>query len=116
MELISFRCTSCNQGLKVGADKAGRKIKCTKCGTPLTIPSPQREAPPPSEDEDDDKKGYAIASTPDVEPETETKSRKEKVKAGPIERKLKTLPDLDLWEKVKTGLGVVSIGAYFWAA
>src|ERR1700704_6395879 len=115
MELISFRCTSCNQGMKVGADKAGRRIKCTKCGTPLTIPSPQKEAPPPPMEEEDDKKGYSIATAPD-EAEPEAKAKKEsKVKAPPIQRKLKTLPDLDQWEKVKTGLQIISIGVYFWA-
>jgi hypothetical protein len=39
MEVITFRCSSCNQGLKVPADTAGRRVKCTKCGTALTIPA-----------------------------------------------------------------------------
>jgi hypothetical protein len=45
MAWITFRCSSCNKGLKVGADKAGRKVKCTGCGTPLTIPSPSPTEP-----------------------------------------------------------------------
>ena len=131
MDFISFRCTSCNQGLKIGADKAGRKIKCTKCGTPLTIPSsddaraaaasagPQMapEAPPKpvAEEEFDDKQGYGLLSAPAEEEQLETKDKKEdKKKLGPMQRKLKTLPDLDLWEKVKAGLQVVSIGVIIW--
>jgi hypothetical protein len=38
MSTISFQCYSCNQVLKVGADKAGKRGKCPKCGTALTIP------------------------------------------------------------------------------
>jgi hypothetical protein len=39
METITFRCTACKHVLKIGADKAGRKAKCVKCGTPLIIPA-----------------------------------------------------------------------------
>src|SRR5262245_52157308 len=38
MSFITFQCYACNQSLKVGSDKAGRKAKCHKCGTILTIP------------------------------------------------------------------------------
>ena len=38
MDFITFRCTACQHGMKVGADKAGRKAKCPKCQTELTIP------------------------------------------------------------------------------
>jgi hypothetical protein len=38
MSFITFQCYGCNQMLKVSADKAGRKAKCNKCGTLLTIP------------------------------------------------------------------------------
>jgi hypothetical protein len=50
MSFITFQCYACGQRLKVGADKAGRKAKCNKCGTPLTIPAAPTmpEAPPPS--------------------------------------------------------------------
>jgi hypothetical protein len=58
MSFITFQCYACGQMLKVGADKAGRKAKCNKCGTALTIPvsstvqEPEavpapRPAPPP---------------------------------------------------------------------
>src|SRR5436309_3530790 len=45
METITFACPACKHTLKVGADKAGRKAKCNKCGNPLTIPA--AVAPPP---------------------------------------------------------------------
>ncbi len=38
MSFIQFQCYACGQVLKVGADKAGRKAKCIKCSTVLTIP------------------------------------------------------------------------------
>jgi ribosomal protein S27E len=135
MDFISFRCTSCNQGLKIGADKAGRRIKCTKCGTILTIPSSgleeakpagasraagdamrvAPEAPPKKmEEEEDDKMGYGILTPAAPEDKLEDKPEEDKKKAPPLKRKLKTLPDLDLWEKVKTGLGVMMIGVSIW--
>lgn len=45
MSTINFPCYACNQVLKVGADKAGRKAKCIKCGTILTIPMASAEEP-----------------------------------------------------------------------
>jgi hypothetical protein len=50
MATISFQCYSCHQVLKVGQDKAGKKGKCPKCGTMLTIPiaSTVQAEPPPA--------------------------------------------------------------------
>ena len=50
MATISFPCYACNQVLKVGGDKAGKRGKCPKCGTMLTIPiaSAVEAAPPPA--------------------------------------------------------------------
>jgi hypothetical protein len=52
METISFECANCRQVLKVGAEKAGLKSKCPRCGTPLQIPtvegghsSPPKQSP-----------------------------------------------------------------------
>jgi hypothetical protein len=127
MGLITFRCTSCKVGLKVGADKAGRKIKCSKCGTVLTIPAaePDDDPPPPapqvtpaSADDDDDKSAYSLIQSPSNEApaETEAKPKKDdKKKPPPIKRKFKSLPDPDLWEKVKAGLQIMMIGGYLWA-
>ena len=133
MDLITFRCTSCNQGLKVGADKAGRRIKCSKCGTALTIPAGPAEdgkagaasglapQPPIKEvaEEEDDKKGYGFLASPGEEDEqkskVEAKSKKDEKKAPPPQRKFKSLPDPELWEKVKTGLQIMMFGGYCWA-
>jgi hypothetical protein len=45
MDVITFRCSSCKQGLKVPADKAGRKVKCTRCGAAMTIPATSQAGP-----------------------------------------------------------------------
>ena len=44
MAVITFQCYACNQVLQVGADNAGRKAKCSQCGTILTIPVLAAEA------------------------------------------------------------------------
>jgi len=36
---ISFACPSCDKGLKVPADKAGKTGKCPYCQTPISIPT-----------------------------------------------------------------------------
>jgi hypothetical protein len=50
MGYISFQCYACRQVLRVGDDKVGRKAKCFKCGTILTVPTASAEpgAPPAS--------------------------------------------------------------------
>jgi hypothetical protein len=35
---IFIRCSSCDQGMSIGDDRAGRKIKCVKCGESLLVP------------------------------------------------------------------------------
>jgi len=42
---IPFSCPSCGKGLHAPDDKAGRKTKCPKCGTPVVVPTPLRESP-----------------------------------------------------------------------
>jgi hypothetical protein len=69
MEFISFRCTSCKQGLKVPVANAGRKVKCTKCGTALKVPAapqagasaaPSPFAKKPYEEEEDEGGIYGV--------------------------------------------------------
>src|SRR5438128_1257751 len=50
METIHFRCPSCEQSLQIGADKAGRKVRCKRCQTPVVVPAPDDPGPPPDED------------------------------------------------------------------
>ncbi len=102
MAVISFRCGACKQVLRVAADKAGRKAKCTKCGKEVTIPAaaPQpaeKSAPaaaaattaaPPaadpapakklySDDQDDDGGAYTFLDEPKpVEEEVKKKKRR----------------------------------------
>lgn len=38
MEPLLFRCTACRKMLKVGAEYAGRKVRCTGCGAVLMAP------------------------------------------------------------------------------
>lgn len=62
MAAITFRCSSCQQMLKVSADKAGKKVRCGKCGTILPIPAGDAadqvkaapKSPPPVSDDDFD--------------------------------------------------------------
>jgi DNA-directed RNA polymerase subunit M/transcription elongation factor TFIIS len=40
---VNLTCTGCNATLKVRDDLAGKKIKCPKCATSLTVPAPDEE-------------------------------------------------------------------------
>src|SRR5262249_36223086 len=39
MEPMRFRCRSCDQALRVPAEKAGRKVRCNRCGAVLLVPA-----------------------------------------------------------------------------
>src|SRR5262245_25087176 len=39
MDIITFQCTNCQKVMRIGADKAGKRAKCSKCGTSLVIPA-----------------------------------------------------------------------------
>ncbi len=82
MEVISFRCPACKYVLRIGADKAGRKGKCPKCGAEVVVPraseapAPAAAAPPPlpTTTDDDDEAGtynligdFAESTTPKIE-------------------------------------------------
>lgn len=45
---IEFRCTSCQQQLRVPDDSAGKNAKCPKCGAIVSIPPPGGLPPPSS--------------------------------------------------------------------
>ena len=44
---IEFRCTGCQQQLRVPDESAGRSAKCPKCGAIVLVPSPAAAAPNP---------------------------------------------------------------------
>src|SRR5262245_31167244 len=48
MSTITFSCHACGQPLQVAVENAGRRAKCTRCGTILIIPS-AGSAPAPAE-------------------------------------------------------------------
>jgi hypothetical protein len=45
MDFISIRCKSCTHKMKFPGDKAGKKAKCPKCGTPTVIQAEELAAP-----------------------------------------------------------------------
>lgn len=61
MEVITFQCSKCRHTLRIGADKAGRKARCTKCGSELVIP-PANPPPKPAAaaDPDDEYSGGGV--------------------------------------------------------
>jgi len=44
---IEFRCPNCQQRLTAKPEKAGRRVKCPRCGGSLVVPVGQGPAPPP---------------------------------------------------------------------
>jgi hypothetical protein len=131
METITFQCSACQFTMKVGADKAGRKGKCAKCGAPITVPGKvepakvaQSAAEPPkaepakpqiASDDDDGQLTFAIrdeskADLP-VSQVTDSKATRTGVGKGPGRRTIKRLAkitDPDEWRRV--GLGCMVIG------
>src|SRR5262249_27645506 len=43
MEMIAFRCVSCNHELRVGKERAGEEIDCPECGHSGRVPIPFHE-------------------------------------------------------------------------
>ena len=82
------------------------------------VVAPDAERPPaPKDDEQDDIKSYGLIVEPQVPEQAgdESKPKKAQEKLPALKRKLKTLSDLDLWEKVRTGLQVIMVGVNIWA-
>jgi hypothetical protein len=132
METITFRCSTCKFVLKVGADKAGRKAKCSKCGTLLTIPTASDagpSAPPPpapvepkkTSDDEDDSKGYQLKEDPDPvqgtsEPVAPSKP-KVLQKPGRVQTKKQArITNPEEWRKVGFGAKIIAAGLCMWLA
>ena len=47
---LEFRCPSCQQRLTAKAEKAGRRVKCPRCGGSLVVPVEEEPLPPPVHD------------------------------------------------------------------
>ena len=129
MDTITVRCPSCENKLRVGADKAGRRAKCPKCGKAVPIPAAEEPPPvvaaappPPPPDDDDGPADYGLvdhdsAPPPEVDlTGSLSPKKKDKKKAAKITRRTKTLPDKEQWEKVNTGLLFVFMGVTVWLA
>ena len=125
MEVISFRCTSCQQTLKVKAEYAGRKTKCKKCGTDLTVPRNDSEAekvtPAPKKSPFDDEEdggggayGFADQLGPSTLPDDKPKKKKDQPK---IIRKVKkkSVQFAEQWHKFRITLLLVAAGMGCWA-
>ena len=75
MPTITFSCSSCGQVLRTGADKAGKKAKCVKCGKILTIPAPDEVEAEPAPRETGVKAGKP-KSPPPLPSEAEERPRR----------------------------------------
>jgi hypothetical protein len=128
MDTITFRCTSCKFALKVGADKAGRNAKCSKCGTILTIPArseaaPAQPPPPPEKKSDDDDGPMTYVLKEDVDPGAERQALEELSKPRVIKKpgRAKTkkeakITNPDEWRRVGLGCRIIAVGLGMWLA
>jgi hypothetical protein len=129
MATITFRCSACQQVLKIGADKAGKKAKCLKCGTPLTVPAAVEEAiapvgaaaPAPKPVDDDDDEGGAMTYTLKEE-EARSEQKEEKKITGPegpgrrIGKRQALIKDGRQWRKTAFGMQIIAGGLCVWLA
>lgn len=134
MDVINVTCSGCGHAMRFGADKAGRKAKCSKCATIVPIPTGAEiasGAPPVVAAADDPTAVSAAPGTPTaedigaygvtVEEEKKTdeepkKKKKEDKKHLPkLQRKVKALADGENWEKVRLGLLFIFFGTCLWA-
>lgn len=124
-DLITFKCVKCQHVLKIGADKAGRKSKCPKCGESQTIPTPKATAQELLDQEEEAGQGaYGFADEPAstaAKVDLSKPTRREDEKAGGQKGqkrdkavKHRTLLEPELWQPVKLGLQIVGIGYCVW--
>ena len=129
METIAFKCGKCQFVCSRSApDKAGRKAKCSKCGTVVTIPAasdppPAAPAPlPPKKDDDDDgPMTFEMQEAEDLVAvrAEQAKAAKSKVIQKPgrkeIKRKAKITNPYE-WRRVGLGSKVMGAGLCLWLA
>ncbi len=109
--------------MKFAADKAGRKAKCPKCNTILTVPKPAEANGGAAKPAVEEETGYGVVVDKQLEEkrrqleEAERIRQKEvkKKKAPKIQKKFKSLPEAELWEKVHFGLLFLFLGTCVWA-
>jgi hypothetical protein len=126
MDTITFKCPSCKFALKVAADKAGRKAKCTKCGAALTVPAKSETAPAataakksPLDDDDDGPLTYTLkADTGKGEIPDPTERTELGTIRGPGRRFVKKeaiITDAAEWRRVGFGTQIIAGGLIIWA-
>jgi hypothetical protein len=114
--------------MKFPADRAGRKAKCPKCATVLTIPAAAQAAAPgtgtvPLTGEEEGDAAYEVTEDPELaarrqalEEEDRLRAKELKKKKPPkIKKKYKSLPDYEQWERVHFGLLFIFLGTCIWA-
>src|SRR5438105_2497311 len=121
MEVIRVNC-ACGHAMKFTPDKAGKKARCPKCTAIIRVPAAGGggDAPAPADEEGEG--AYGVIVDKELEEqrrqieEAELKRQKEerKKKAPKIEKKFKSLPDAELWEKVHFGLLFLFLGGVVW--
>jgi phage FluMu protein Com len=122
MEPIRFRCSSCNQSLRTAGEKAGRKVRCTRCQTLIAVPIPEEDgastAPfvPRAAEEtvadplaDGTRPRHAPPAMDEDSPDADESDRLEEARE-PQPRKLKKRRRADAWRLTRFGL-LLLIGA-----
>jgi hypothetical protein len=120
MEVIPFTCAICGHAMKFAADKAGRKAKCPKCETIITVPKPEANGGAPKDEGDGE---YGVVIDKELETRRQELAEAERIrlkelkkkKAPKIQKKFKSLPDAELWEKVHFGMLFIFLGSCVWA-
>src|SRR5262249_20020311 len=141
MAAIAVRCKVCKHGMKFSAEKAGKRAKCPKCDTIVLIQA-EEEAPQvkagaeeaaaavaapagtaATPDEDDAEGAYEVKLDPELEMLKKKREEEERAKARErrkrqslpkVARKLKAIPDKDIWDKVRWGMLFTLLGTFIW--
>jgi hypothetical protein len=137
MDAIIVRCKMCKHAMKFSAEKAGKRAKCPKCDAIVLIkaeeeakkpePAPVAAAPDapaaaPPDDDEDSTGGYEVYLDPEIErrrkamAEEEERARKKKDKKNlpKVGRKVKAIPDAELWDKTRVGMIFLALGCAVW--
>lgn len=126
MDVISLKC-ACGHAMKFAAEKAGKKAKCPKCAAIVTIAKPD-EVPAsgaagglPSPDDEEGSYGLVVDHDLEerrrrIEEEDRLRAKEAKKKKAPkLQKKFKSLPDAEQWQKVHFGLLFLFLGSCVWA-
>lgn len=108
MDSISLTCPTCQESLQFPPDKAGSKGHCSKCGSAVSIPTPNRGI------DEEDGGAYGLVDVVVEKKALPIERKKDKSVLDPSLRKKKKLQDADKWNVVRGGLTVMSMAAAAW--